>query len=65
MIPGVILTGGLDGMLRTYASDDGSALWSFDTTKKIDGEWRGGRGGSIGSGSPWLCTMRSLSHLAT
>jgi polyvinyl alcohol dehydrogenase (cytochrome) len=31
-IPGVVFSGGLDGQLRAYASEDGRILWDVDTT---------------------------------
>ena len=32
-IPGVVLSGGADGAVRAYASDDGKVLWTFDTNR--------------------------------
>ncbi len=32
-IPGAVLSGGLDGGLRAYASKDGKILWTFDTNR--------------------------------
>lgn len=32
-IPGVVFSGGVDGVLRGYASGDGRLLWSFDTSQ--------------------------------
>jgi len=35
-IPGVVFSGGLDGHLRAYASDDGDIIWDVDTAQKYD-----------------------------
>jgi polyvinyl alcohol dehydrogenase (cytochrome) len=32
-IPGVVFSGGADGAVRAYASDDGEVLWTFDTNR--------------------------------
>jgi polyvinyl alcohol dehydrogenase (cytochrome) len=32
-IPGVVFSGGADGAVRAYASDDGKVLWTFDTNR--------------------------------
>jgi polyvinyl alcohol dehydrogenase (cytochrome) len=32
-IPGVVFSGGADGALRAYSSDDGKVLWTFDTNR--------------------------------
>ena len=32
-IPGVVFSGGADGAVRAYASDDGRVLWTFDTNR--------------------------------
>ena len=32
-IPGVVFSGGADGAMRAYASDDGRVLWTFDTNR--------------------------------
>jgi polyvinyl alcohol dehydrogenase (cytochrome) len=34
-IPGVIFSGGLDGYMRAYATENGSLLWEYDTTGEI------------------------------
>ena len=36
VIPGVMLNGGWDGILRAYSTDDGRQLWSYDTVKSFD-----------------------------
>jgi len=35
-IPGIVLSGGLDGHLRAYSSDDGDIIWDVDTAQKYD-----------------------------
>jgi polyvinyl alcohol dehydrogenase (cytochrome) len=35
-IPGVVFSGGLDGHLRAYATDDGAIVWNVDTTGPYD-----------------------------
>jgi polyvinyl alcohol dehydrogenase (cytochrome) len=53
VIPGVIFAGGLDGTLRAFSTTDGSPLWSFDTTQKLETvNGVAGQGGSIGSAGP-------------
>ena len=34
-IPGVVFSGGLDGRLRAYSSDDGRILWDVDTKGEV------------------------------
>ncbi|MGZ3274305.1 MAG: outer membrane protein assembly factor BamB family protein [Caulobacteraceae bacterium] len=36
LIPGVMLNGGWDGILRAYATADGQELWRYDTVKAFD-----------------------------
>jgi polyvinyl alcohol dehydrogenase (cytochrome) len=50
VIPGVVFTAGLDGMLRAFNTFDGRPIWQYDTTqdiKTVNGV--AGKGGSIGS----------------
>jgi polyvinyl alcohol dehydrogenase (cytochrome) len=35
-LPGIVLSGSMDGGLRAYASDDGTLVWSFDTNKEFE-----------------------------
>ena len=35
-IPGVVFSGGLDGVLRAFAAGDGNLLWSFNTAQEFD-----------------------------
>jgi polyvinyl alcohol dehydrogenase (cytochrome) len=49
-IPGVVFTGGLDGMVRAFSTLDGRELWSYDTTKQVKTvNGFTAAGGSIGS----------------
>jgi polyvinyl alcohol dehydrogenase (cytochrome) len=53
LIPGVLFTAGLDGMLRAFSTFDGKALWSYDTTKEVTTvNGLVASGGSIGSAGP-------------
>ena len=36
VIPGVMFSGGWDGIMRAYATEDGHELWSYDTVKPFD-----------------------------
>ncbi len=50
LIPGVVFSAGLDGMLRAFSAFDGRPIWQYNTAK--DFETVNGvkaRGGSIGS----------------
>lgn len=50
LIPGVVFTAGLDGMLKAFATFDGRQIWQYDTTKEFDTvNGVEARGGSIGS----------------
>jgi polyvinyl alcohol dehydrogenase (cytochrome) len=54
-IPGVVLTGGLDGTLRAYSSADGRVLWEFDTVREyVTVNGVRGRGGSIDGPGPTI-----------
>jgi hypothetical protein len=35
-LPGIVLSGSMDGGLRAYAADDGTLVWSFDTNKEFE-----------------------------
>ena len=55
LIPGVVFTAGLDGMLRAFATFDGRPIWQYDTTqpvKTVNGVEASG--GSIGSAGPTI-----------
>lgn len=50
LIPGVVFTGGLDGILRAFNSFDGRPIWQYDTTPEITTvNGVKAHGGSIGS----------------
>jgi polyvinyl alcohol dehydrogenase (cytochrome) len=50
VIPGVVFTAGLDGMLRAFGTMDGRPLWQYDTTQEVvTVNGVKARGGSIGS----------------
>ncbi len=52
-LPGVIFSGGWDGMLRALSASDGSVVWQFDTLR--DFQTVNGvpaKGGSMGSAGP-------------
>lgn len=52
-IPGVVFSGGADGAVRAYSSDDGKVLWTFDTNRDfmtVNGVK--GDGGSIDGPGP-------------
>src|SRR5215469_11065131 len=51
--PGVLMTGGMDGMLRAVSPTDGNIIWEFNTAqefKTVNGV--AAKGGSIGAGGP-------------
>jgi polyvinyl alcohol dehydrogenase (cytochrome) len=50
VIPGVLFTAGLDGMLRAFSTFDGRHIWSYDTTQEVKTvNGLVAKGGSIGS----------------
>ena len=52
-IPGVVFSGGLDGHLRAYATEDGNIIWDVDTAqayKTVNGV--PGNGGSLDGPGP-------------
>ncbi len=52
-IPGVVFSGGWDGFLRAFASDDGRLLWAYDTNREfatVNGV--AAKGGSMGAPGP-------------
>ena len=53
LIPGAVLSGGWDGVVRAVSTSDGSLLWSYDTVrdfKTINGV--AAKGGSMGAPGP-------------
>jgi polyvinyl alcohol dehydrogenase (cytochrome) len=54
-VPGVIFSGGWDGVLRALSTKDGKILWDFDMArefKTVNGV--GAKGGSMGSAGPTI-----------
>jgi polyvinyl alcohol dehydrogenase (cytochrome) len=52
-IPGAVLTGSRDGILRAYSSKDGKIIWEFPTNRPFDTiNGVKGKGGGIGASSP-------------
>jgi polyvinyl alcohol dehydrogenase (cytochrome) len=50
VIPGVVFTAGLDGMLRGFSTFDGSVLWEFNTAQEVQTvNGVAASGGSMGS----------------
>ena len=50
VIPGVVFSGGWDGVLRAFATGDGRQLWSYDTDRPYDTvNGVGAKGGSMGA----------------
>jgi len=51
--PGVLFSGGMDGMLRAVSTGNGQTLWEFDTAHEFQTVNRvAAKGGSIGAGGP-------------
>lgn len=54
-IPGVVFSGGWDGVLRALSTADGHVVWEYDTAhdfKTVNGA--AGKGGSMGAAGPTL-----------
>jgi len=54
-IPGVVFSGGQDGMLRAFSTNDGRPLWQYNTLqdfKTVNGV--AARGGSMGAAGPTI-----------
>jgi polyvinyl alcohol dehydrogenase (cytochrome) len=55
VIPGVVFSAGLDGMLRAFTTMDGTPIWQFDTTQELPTvNGIKAKGGSIGSAGPTI-----------
>jgi polyvinyl alcohol dehydrogenase (cytochrome) len=53
LIPGVVFSGGWDGMVRAFGTDDGRLLWQFDTMRNFDTvDAVPAKGGSMGAAGP-------------
>jgi polyvinyl alcohol dehydrogenase (cytochrome) len=54
-IPGIVFSGGWDGVLRALAADSGRIVWQFDTVREFDTVNRvPARGGSMGAAGPTI-----------
>jgi polyvinyl alcohol dehydrogenase (cytochrome) len=54
-IPGVVFSGGWDGVLRALSAGDGKILWTFDMLRDFDTVNRvPAKGGSMGSSGPTI-----------
>ena len=52
-VPGAVLTGSWDGVLRAYAAEDGSILWEYPTQREYETvNGVPGFGGGVGGGAP-------------
>lgn len=56
-IPGVVFSGGWDGVLRALASGTGAVLWEYDTQRSFDTvNHVAARGGSMGAPGPTVAS---------
>ncbi len=54
-IPGAVLTGSWNGVLRSYSSEDGTILWEYPTQREFETvNGVSGFGGGIGGGAPTI-----------
>ncbi len=54
-IPGVVFSGGWDGVLRALSTDTGRVVWEFDTMRDFETVNRvPARGGSMGAAGPTI-----------
>jgi polyvinyl alcohol dehydrogenase (cytochrome) len=54
-ISGVVFAGGLDGLLRAFATEDGRVLWQYDAKRAVETvNGVNGKGGSLGAPGPVL-----------
>ena len=52
-IPGVIFSGGLDGILRAYSTDSGQIVWEYNTAREFETvNGVAGRGGGLNGAGP-------------
>jgi polyvinyl alcohol dehydrogenase (cytochrome) len=55
IIPGVLFSGGVDGMLRANSLGNGQTIWEFNTARDFDTvNGVKAKGGSIGAGGPTI-----------
>lgn len=54
LLPRVLLSGGVDGILRAFSTSNGALLWEFNTAQSFDKTVNGvpARGRSMGSAGP-------------
>ena len=54
LLPGVVLSAGVDGMLRVLSASNGALIWQFNTAQPFDNTVNGvpAKGGSMGSAGP-------------
>ena len=54
LLPGVVLSAGVDGMLRALSASNGALMWQFNTAQPFDKTVNGvpAKGGSMGSAGP-------------
>ncbi|MGE0404763.1 MAG: PQQ-binding-like beta-propeller repeat protein [Candidatus Korobacteraceae bacterium] len=53
LIPGVVLSAGLDGVVRAFSAGNGQKIWEFNTDKEFETVNKvPAKGGSIGAGGP-------------
>jgi polyvinyl alcohol dehydrogenase (cytochrome) len=55
VIPGVVFSGGSDGVLRAFATGDGKQVWEFDTVRDFTtANGVAGKGGAMGAPGPTI-----------
>jgi polyvinyl alcohol dehydrogenase (cytochrome) len=53
VIPGVVFSGGQDGVLRAFATADGKPIWEFDTVRDFTtANGVAAKGGAMGAPGP-------------
>ena len=54
LLPGVVLSAGVDGILRALSASNGALLWQFNTAQPFENTVNGvpAKGGSMGSAGP-------------
>jgi polyvinyl alcohol dehydrogenase (cytochrome) len=55
VIPGIVFSGGVDGRLRAYSTNDGKVIWEFDTEQEFLGvNGVKGKGGAMDGAGPTI-----------
>jgi len=55
LIPGVVFSGGWDGVVRALSADDGHVIWQYDTAREFDTvDGVKAKGGSMGAAGPMV-----------